>query len=160
MHFWILSWKHSLWILIKLANCTYVHAKSLQFCPILCNPRDHNPSGSSVPMILQARILEWFPCLSPGDLPDPGVEPLSLMSPALAGRFFTTDATWEAPTGLEGLGHLLRYLGEWSLRSRILPGFLDSHSKVFCRYCYAMTYWLYKRKIKPTSQFVSKAVYS
>ena len=32
--------------------------------------------------------------LSPGDLPDPGIEPLSLMSPALAGRFFTTSATW------------------------------------------------------------------
>ena len=30
---------------------------------------------------------------SPGDLPDPGIEPASLMSPALAGRFFTTRAT-------------------------------------------------------------------
>ena len=30
---------------------------------------------------------------SPGDLPDPGIEPASLMSPALAGRFFTTSAT-------------------------------------------------------------------
>jgi len=33
---------------------------------------------------------------SPGDLPDPGIEPESLMSPALAGGFFTTSATWEA----------------------------------------------------------------
>ena len=32
----------------------------------------------------------------PGDLPDPGIELTSLMSPALAGRFFTTSATWEA----------------------------------------------------------------
>ena len=32
----------------------------------------------------------------PGDLPNTGIEPLSLMSPALAGRFFTTSATWEA----------------------------------------------------------------
>ena len=32
-----------------------------------------------------------------GDLPDPGIEPGSLISPALAGRFFTTSATWEAP---------------------------------------------------------------
>ena len=32
-----------------------------------------------------------------GDLPDPGIEPMSFMSPALAGRFFTTSATWEAP---------------------------------------------------------------
>ena len=29
------------------------------------------------------------------DLPDPGIEPLSLASPALAGGFFTTSATWE-----------------------------------------------------------------
>ena len=34
-------------------------------------------------------------CLPPRDLPDPGVEPVSLMSPALAGEFFTTSATWE-----------------------------------------------------------------
>ena len=32
----------------------------------------------------------------PGDLPDPGVEPESLTSPALAGGLFTTSATWEA----------------------------------------------------------------
>ena len=30
-----------------------------------------------------------------GDLPDPGIEPRSLVSDALAGRFFTTSATWE-----------------------------------------------------------------
>ena len=32
----------------------------------------------------------------PGDLPNPGIEPMSLVSPELAGRFFTTGATWEA----------------------------------------------------------------
>ena len=37
-----------------------------------------------------------LPCPSPGDLPDPGIEPVSLTSPALAGRFFTTSAPWEA----------------------------------------------------------------
>ena len=31
-----------------------------------------------------------------GDLPDPGIKPASLMSPALAGGFFTTSTTWEA----------------------------------------------------------------
>ena len=39
-----------------------------------------------------------LPFPPPGDLPDPGIEPTSLMSPALAGRFFTTSATWEAPS--------------------------------------------------------------
>ena len=38
-----------------------------------------------------------LPLPSPGDIPNPGIKPASLMSPALAGRFFTTSATWEAP---------------------------------------------------------------
>ena len=37
-----------------------------------------------------------LPYLPPGDLPDPGIEPTFLTSPALAGGFFTTSATWEA----------------------------------------------------------------
>ena len=32
-----------------------------------------------------------------GNLPDPGIEPMSLVSPALAGGFFTSSATWGAP---------------------------------------------------------------
>ena len=32
-----------------------------------------------------------------GVFPNPGIEPTSLMFPALLGRFFTTSATWEAP---------------------------------------------------------------
>ena len=49
-------------------NCINVHssweyaaaaAKSLQSCPTLCNPIDGSPLGSSVPGILQARVLEW-----------------------------------------------------------------------------------------------------
>ena len=37
-----------------------------------------------------------LPCPPPGDLPDSGIEPRSLMSPALAGGFLTASATWEA----------------------------------------------------------------
>ena len=37
-----------------------------------------------------------FPCPPPGDLPDPEIKTTYLMSPALAGRFLTTNATWEA----------------------------------------------------------------
>ena len=37
-----------------------------------------------------------LPCPPPGDLPCPGIEPESIMPPALAGGFFTTSATWEA----------------------------------------------------------------
>ena len=41
-----------------------------------------------------------LPCPPPGDLPDSGIEPVSLMSPALAGRFLTTSAAWEAQGSL------------------------------------------------------------
>ena len=43
----------------RLWNVLAAAAKSLQSCPTLCNPIDGSPSGSSVPGILQARILEW-----------------------------------------------------------------------------------------------------
>ena len=38
-----------------------------------------------------------LPFPSPGDLPDPGIKPVSFISSALTGGFFTTSATWEAP---------------------------------------------------------------
>ena len=47
----------------NINNLRYAHvaaaAKSLQSCPTLCDPIDSSPIGSSVPGILQARILEW-----------------------------------------------------------------------------------------------------
>ena len=51
-----------------------MHAKLLQSCLTLCDPMDCSPPGSSVHGILQTRILEWVAMLSPGDLPDPGIE--------------------------------------------------------------------------------------
>ena len=39
-----------------------------------------------------------LPFIPPGDLPDPGIELSSPVSPALAGGFFTTSSTWEAHT--------------------------------------------------------------
>jgi len=38
-----------------------------------------------------------LPFSIPRDLPNSGIEPTPLASPALAGGFFTTRATWEAP---------------------------------------------------------------
>ena len=51
-----------------------------------------------------SRQEHWsgLPCPPPGHLPDTGIEPMSLMSPALAGRFFTTSTTWEALQHLTG----------------------------------------------------------
>ena len=77
-------------------------------------PRAVAPPDSSVRGILLARTLSGLPRPSPGDLPDPGTEPVSLMSPAFAGRFFTTSTTWEAPITP---GKLCQWL--WSKRLQI-----------------------------------------
>ena len=74
-------------------------AKSLQSCPTLCDPIDGSPPGSPVSGFSRQEYWSRLPCLPPGDLPDapdPGIEPMSLMSPVLTGGFFTTSATWEA----------------------------------------------------------------
>ena len=57
-----------------------VESLVVQLCLSLSDLMDCSPPGSSVHGILQARILEWLPFPSPGDLPDPGIEP---RSPAL-----------------------------------------------------------------------------
>ena len=52
-----------------------------------------------VPLSVRFSRHEYWsglPFPSPRDFPDPGIEPMSLESPALAGGFFTTSATWEA----------------------------------------------------------------
>ena len=54
-----------------------------------CNSMDGCSPGFSVLGVSQTRMLEWVPFPSPGDLPDPGIEP---ESPALAGGFFTTES--------------------------------------------------------------------
>ena len=72
-------------------------AKLLQSCPTFYDTMDHNPPGFSVHGILRQEFWSWLLCPPPRDLPNPGTEPASLTSPALAGRFFTTSAPWEAP---------------------------------------------------------------
>ena len=74
------------------AQC--MRAKLLQ--SLLCNPVD---SSHQVPLSMGfSRREHWsgLPRPPPGDLPEPGIEPTSLTSLALAGGFFTTSTTWEA----------------------------------------------------------------
>ena len=46
-------------MIISLSALTATAAKSLQSCPILCDPIDSSPPGSPVPGIFQASTLEW-----------------------------------------------------------------------------------------------------
>ena len=54
-------------------------AQLLKSCPILCDPQGLYPASQ-----------EWVAFPTPEDLPDPGIKPAHLASPALTGGFFTT----------------------------------------------------------------------
>ena len=62
--------------------------------------------ANQVPLFMGFSRQEYWsglPCPPPVDLPDPGIKPTFLMSPALAGRFFTTTATCEAHINTDSL---------------------------------------------------------
>ena len=73
-----------------------VHAKLLQLRLTPCDPM--HIAHQAILSMGVSRQEQWngLPCPPPGDLHDPGIEPTSLMSPALTGGFSTTSTTWEA----------------------------------------------------------------
>ena len=73
--------------------CTLSHFSCVQLFATLWAVACQAPLSMGFP-----RQENWsgLPYLPPGDLPNPGIEPVSLASPALAGSSFTTRATWEA----------------------------------------------------------------
>ena len=74
---------------------TWVHAKLLQSCLILCDPVDCSLLGSSAMGFSRQEYWNVLPCPS-WDLLDPGIKPKPLISPALAGGVSITSTTWEA----------------------------------------------------------------
>ena len=68
-------------------TCVHTCAQSFQ---TFCSPMNYSLPDFSVHRILQARILEWVALPSPGNLPNPGIEPESPVSSALEGGFFIT----------------------------------------------------------------------
>ena len=75
---YVLAFFHRLKIYVILIHIIGMHAKLLQWCLTLCNSMGHSPPGSSVHGILQARYWSGLSFPSPGDLPDPGIESMSL----------------------------------------------------------------------------------
>ena len=71
------------------------HAKLFQPCLTLCNSF---AIACQVPLSMEFSRQEcWseLPCPPPGDPPNPGIKPESLLSPALAGGFFITSSPWK-----------------------------------------------------------------
>ena len=74
----------------------------------------------------------WCVLICPplGDLPNPGINPMSLKSPALAGRLFTTSTIWEAHLKMSPL--IFWYLGEnnsWVSSVKFIPSYVFSPDK-------------------------------
>ena len=74
------------------------------------------------PLSLVSRQEYWsgLPCPSPRDLTNPGIKHVSLISPALAGGFFSTSPTWEAPSvwwqwKCESLNHVQLSVTPWTV---------------------------------------------
>ena len=91
----------------------------------LCDLMDCSLLGSSVHGLLRQEYWNGLSCPLPGDLPNPGIKPASLMSPALAGRLFTSSATWEA----QGLVSHVKNFGSCSTGR--LSTVLLSHVQLF-----------------------------
>ena len=77
-------------------NQLCVFAKLLQSCLTLCDPKAYSLPGSPVVRFSRQKYWSGLPCPPSGDLHNPGIEPTSLTSPALARGFFTTSTIWEA----------------------------------------------------------------
>ena len=100
-----------------LTQCIYAYrvCSVIQPCLIFYNLINCSLPDSSVHEISQARILEWLPFPPPGDPPNPGIEPASPVSPALAGGFFTTEPPGKSvPEHHIIKGYLPRTIWYWS----------------------------------------------
>ena len=71
-------------------------------CPTFCDLIYCSPWGSSVCGISQGRYWSGLPFPPPGNLSHPEIEPASPESPALVGRFFTTEPPGKPLTWLQG----------------------------------------------------------
>ena len=87
--------------LSRPAPSTSVPGESPQSCWLSATPW---PVASQAPLSMGlSRQESWsgVPCPPPGDLPNSGIKPVALMSPALASIFLTTSAPWEIRCLLE-----------------------------------------------------------
>ena len=126
--FKVRTWLDICMLVFIATSCIITKVLIAQLCLTLCDPMSCNlpdcPWNSP-----GKEYWSGLPCPFPGDLPDPGIEPGSLMSPTLEGRFFTTIATWVAakqnycllslPNSPKIAGNVLQYF----LRFQVLVQF-------------------------------------
>ena len=69
-------------------------------CLTVYNPMDCSPPGALSVRFPRQEYWSVLPCPPPEDLHTPGIKRTSLISPALAGEFFTNSNTWEVLLGI------------------------------------------------------------
>ena len=74
-----------------------------QSCLTICDPMGCSPPGSPFMEFSRQEYWSGLPFSTPGDLPGPGIEPISLASPALAGRFFIIEPRGKPKFSLSSL---------------------------------------------------------
>ena len=124
------DWEHTQ---AHIHMCTYT----------LWDPMYCSPTGSSVHGILQARILEWAAISSSRGSFQPRIEPLSHVSPALAGGFFTAE-----PPGKPSTHAHIHTNGATNQRSLVSKESLDMKQVVWEQvqspfYCTVLIFLLY-----------------
>ena len=99
-----------------------VLAKSLQLCPTLWTVARQAPLSME---FSRQECWSGLPCPPLGDLPNPGIEPASIRSPALARGFFTASVTWEALLYPKNIFH-----PKWLSLSRLCLNFNSKKSDI------------------------------
>ena len=118
IHISLTSYGPTQWFLSHYRLTVQSHVFMLSHSsPTLCSSITHQ---DPLCMGFSSQERSGLPSPPLGDLPDPGIEPMSLKSPALAGRFFTTSAAWEAhnivPFHVQIQSWMYFFLPEESLR--------------------------------------------
>ena len=108
-------------IYIIIIYAAAIAAKSLQYVRLCATLKKAAHQASLSLGFSRQEHWSGLPFPSAGDLPDPGIKPTSLMSPPLAGRFFTTNITQEAPIIPEGSLNLRERM--YHLQAHILSSF-------------------------------------
>ena len=92
---YICIWVKPLGLFHESCLCLLSHFSCVQLCATLWTVA----YKASLSMgFFRQEYWRGLPFPPPGDLPNPGIKPAPLMSPALASKFFTTSATWETPS--------------------------------------------------------------
>ena len=111
-------------VCVCVCVCVYVRACAhalAQSCLTLSNPRECSPQA---PLSMKFSRQEYWSVLLfpiPRDLPKSGIKPMSLVSPALAGRFFTTEPETKSISkrGLKGITCWLKSRVSWETEGKI-----------------------------------------